>query len=69
MHLVSLRRQAVHVGGESFDLAEGETIHTESSHKYTPEHFARLAARAGFEMTRGWTDAEGYFSVQYLVVP
>ncbi len=69
MHLVSLRGQTVRVGGESFDFAEGETIHTESSHKYTTEHFARLAARAGFEATRRWTDAKGYFSVQYLVVP
>ena len=68
MHLVSLRRQTVHVGGESFAFAEGETIHTESSYKYRPEHFTRLAARAGFETTRGWSDAKGYFSVQYLTV-
>jgi dimethylhistidine N-methyltransferase len=69
MHLVSLRRQTVRVGGEAFDFAEGETIFTESSYKYRPEHFARLAARAGFETARRWTDANGYFSVQYLVVP
>ena len=47
-------------------FAEGETIWTESSYKYSREQIADLASRAGFEVEKIWTDAEGLFSVQYL---
>ncbi len=33
--LVSQRDQRVTIGGEAFDIAEGESIHTEYSYKYT----------------------------------
>jgi uncharacterized SAM-dependent methyltransferase len=65
MHLVSLGRQTVRVGEAEFAFADGETIWTESSYKYTPEGFRRLAERAGFRQERVWTDADGLFSVQY----
>src|SRR5262249_7665462 len=48
MHLRSLSDQSIQVLGEAFDFAEGETIHTENSHKYTVEEFQRLAASAGW---------------------
>jgi dimethylhistidine N-methyltransferase len=66
MHLVSDRAQQVHIGGETFSFAAGEYIHTESSYKYLPEEFARMAAQAGFGLERVWTDDDGLFSVQYL---
>jgi uncharacterized SAM-dependent methyltransferase len=43
-------------------------IHTEYSHKYTIDGFARLAARAGLELHRSWTDDDEYFAVLHLVV-
>jgi dimethylhistidine N-methyltransferase len=37
MHLASLKRQRIRVCGECFDFRAGETIHTESSYKYSIE--------------------------------
>ena len=67
MHLVSLAPQAAHVGGHAFRFEAGESIFTESSYKYTPDEFARLAADAGFRLEHVWTDERRLFSVQYLV--
>jgi dimethylhistidine N-methyltransferase len=67
-YLVSERDQTATVEGETFRFAEGERIHTENSHKYTVEGFARSAAEAGFALRRYWTDGGGLFSVQYFEV-
>jgi len=66
MHLVSLRQQRVHVGGESFDFANGETIHTENSYKYRPGDFAELALSAGWGRRDLWIDAQSRFSIHCL---
>jgi uncharacterized SAM-dependent methyltransferase len=66
MHLVSGRAQSVRLAGRTIRFAEGETIHTESSHKYRPERLAGLAAAAGWRISRPWIDAEGLFSVWLL---
>ena len=65
MRLVSLKDQRVTTGDKRFDLAAGESILTEYSHKYTLEGFAAMAANAGFSVERVWTDAQQLFSVQY----
>lgn len=63
MHLEATRGVAFTVAGRRFALAEGETIHTENSYKYTAEE-ARLLARAGgWEPEAAWTDADGLFAV------
>ena len=67
MHLVSLRAQEVQIGSERFHFAQGESICTEHSHKYTLDGFAELARSAGFEVAQVWTDPEPLFSVQLLV--
>ena len=66
MHLVSLREQAVHVPGSGVvaRFGEGESIHTENSHKYTVEALGDLAARSGFVEEAAWTDRQGFFRVQ-----
>ncbi|WP_026597192.1 L-histidine N(alpha)-methyltransferase [Methylobacterium sp. 77] len=66
MHLVSLRAQDVVVAGRRFSFAEGETIHTENSYKYTIERFRDLADQAGWNAAKTWTDAEQLFSVHAL---
>ena len=66
MHLESLSNQRVTVADESFHIAEGERIHTENSHKYSLEGFAKLAALAGWQQKQVWTDPQRLFSVQYL---
>lgn len=66
MHLRSLRPQKVTVAGESFGFAEGETILTEHSHKYTVQGFQAMADVAGWRPVKVWTGPEKLFSVHYL---
>jgi uncharacterized SAM-dependent methyltransferase len=67
MYLDSLTDQSAEVGGKTFRFAEGESINTEHSYKYTLEGFAAMAQAAGFLVERVWMDPEGLFSVQYCV--
>lgn len=66
MHLVSMKRQQVAIGEKRFHFAEGETIHTESSHKYRIDGFRMLAREAGYEPVTIWTDDRELFSVHAL---
>lgn len=69
MHLMATRPTAIEVEGQSFAFAEGETIHSENSHKFTIESFHAVAAQAGFVAKQVWTDPEKLFSLHYLVQP
>jgi len=66
MHLMSLRAQRVSFDGRHFDFAEGDSIHTENSYKYTVASFQALARRAGFEPAAVWTDPLQRFSLHWL---
>jgi dimethylhistidine N-methyltransferase len=66
MHLVSRRLQTVTLDGQRFNFEEGETIHTENSHKFTVEGLRALAVKAGFRPAAVWTDPERLFSVHWL---
>ena len=66
MHLVSRADQTVTVAGTAFAFAEGETIHTENSYKYTIDGFRSLARRAGWSAVSVWTDPGALFSVHAL---
>ncbi|OHD03544.1 MAG: dimethylhistidine N-methyltransferase [Sphingomonadales bacterium RIFCSPLOWO2_12_FULL_63_15] len=63
MHLEAIRPLHFHVAGESFRMAQGETIHTESSHKYGVRDGRLLLRSGGWEPVRAWTDADGLFSL------
>ena len=67
IRLVSGKDQVAQLGGRSIDIADGEAILTEYSHKYTLEGFAGMAEEAGFRVEKVWTDTNKLFSVQYLV--
>jgi dimethylhistidine N-methyltransferase len=67
MHLISRRAQTVRVLGRSFSFRAGETIHTESSYKYSLERFIALARGSGWTPRECWTDSAGMFSVHALV--
>lgn len=69
MHLVSLARQFVNISGNRFEFAEGETLLTEYSYKYSVEEFQLFAAGAGYWPSYVWTDEAGLFSVHYLALP
>jgi len=66
MHLVSSVQQDVRVAGTLFQFDAGETIHTEYSHKYTPQRFDELARRSGLKIVESWTDPRDWFGVFYL---
>jgi len=69
MHLVSKRDQQVRLAGEVFDLPEGESIHTENSHKFTVNGLRQLAVQAGFTAGPAWVDDDGLFSLHWLQAP
>jgi uncharacterized SAM-dependent methyltransferase len=66
MRLVSRCQHQVVVAGEQFEFGEGERITTEYSYKYRIETFHELAAAAGWQPERTWTDKERWFSVNYF---
>jgi dimethylhistidine N-methyltransferase len=69
MHLVSRRRQRVALCGRDFEFAEGDTLHTENSHKFTIDSLRALAAQAGFRPGPVWTDPQRLFSLHWLQAP
>lgn len=63
MHLRSRREQQVSIGGRRFRFATGETIHTESSHKYLPDGMAQLAVGARWQAWKLWMDPQRRFAL------
>ncbi len=65
MHLVSTRTQTVDIAAldQGFQFSAGESIHTENSYKYTRQRLATLLTRAGFKVSRQWTDSNRLFLV------
>jgi L-histidine Nalpha-methyltransferase len=66
MHLESRAAQNIRLADRVIAFARGETIHTESSYKYTVESFQALAVDAGWSPAAVWTDARRYFSLHAL---
>lgn len=69
MHLRSKQRQTVHVPAADItvELLEGETIWTESCHKYFAEEILQTAADAGFRCQAQWIDEQWPFAENLLV--
>lgn len=63
MHLRAAAPMRFRVAGQMFTMDEGETIHTENSHKYDSRSAALLLRAGGWEPMREWCDAGGLFSV------
>jgi L-histidine Nalpha-methyltransferase len=63
MHLAATRSLSFTIAGQRFDMAGGETIHTENSHKYSARSARQLLAAGGWTPAREWTDAEERFSL------
>ena len=63
MHLEAQRDAAFTIEGRPFDIAAGETIHTENSHKYGPREARILLRGGGWTPVAEWTDPDGLFAV------
>jgi dimethylhistidine N-methyltransferase len=66
MRLYSKNNHTIKLNGHSFEMIEGEYLHTENSHKYTIEEFSSIVS-PWFEIEKVWMDDQKLFSVQYLV--
>jgi hypothetical protein len=69
MHLRSLRDQEVSIrnAGIAVRFRRGETIWTESSHKFELPEVTTLAADSGFDCVRQWVDQEWPFAENLLI--
>jgi dimethylhistidine N-methyltransferase len=68
MHLRSRRNQTVTISGARVrvEFLEGETIWTESSHKYDVQEVVRMASDTGFWCEAQWVDQEWPFAQSLL---
>jgi dimethylhistidine N-methyltransferase len=71
MHLVATRSvtATVKAGGFSVTFAEGESLWTESSLRFTCEELRGWATAAGFEVEAQWEDASWAFAHSLVRVP
>jgi L-histidine N-alpha-methyltransferase len=71
MHLRSRVYQMVSVcqAGLIVDFAAGETICTETCHKFRPEQIATMARAAGFRPKAQWVDEEWGFAENLMICP
>ncbi len=69
MHLQSKRRQTVRIPAADLrvEFSEGETIWTESSHKYSPDEVLQMARDAGFCCQAQWIDEQWPFAESLLI--
>lgn len=67
MHLVATRKTTIRVNDRSFDFEPGQSIHTESSHKYSIEDFQQLATLSGLQPVQYWLDPDKRFSMHCLI--
>jgi L-histidine N-alpha-methyltransferase len=69
MHLQSQRRQTVRISLAALrvEFEEGETIWTESSHKYSADEIFPMARNAGFVCKAQWIDEQWPFAENLLI--
>ena len=69
MHLESTRRQVISIPAAEImlEFQEGETIWTESSHKYSAEELFETVREAGFRCEVQWIDEEWPFAENLLI--
>lgn len=63
MHLVATRDLTFSVSGKPFTMREGQSIHTENSHKFCRRTSNTLLLAGGWTPVKRWTDSEGRFSL------
>lgn len=68
MHLISECQQQVKIADRQFNFDQGESIHTENSHKYTLASFAKLCDQADLSISEVYQDDNQYFALCLLRV-
>ena len=63
MHLVATRDIEFHIDGKRFQFSNGQSIHTENSHKYGPRGARSLLLAGGWTPLAEWTDDDDDFAL------
>jgi L-histidine N-alpha-methyltransferase len=69
MHLVATRDMTVQspLLDQDLEIQKGETIHTENSHKFTPDDIGEFASSSGLSIRAAYTDQNRWFTlVDYI---
>lgn len=66
MHLRAVRPTSIALDGTTYEFAEGETLHTENSHKYTPDRLRALVSETPWRLETIWTDEREWFAACLL---
>lgn len=69
MHLISQCRQHVQLAGQCYELANGDSLHTENSYKFSLDDLHEQSIQAGFTPGPVWTDVDQLFCVCWLYAP
>jgi dimethylhistidine N-methyltransferase len=71
MHLISRTRQSVRVKAldRAFEFEKGESIHTESSYKYSTGRIESLAKKSGLRVKRHLLDDKKWFDLCLFYAP
>jgi len=67
MHLRARRPTEISLEDKRFSFAEGETLHTEFSYKYTKDIMEGMLEKTPWSMERFWTDPKKWFAVALFV--
>jgi dimethylhistidine N-methyltransferase len=66
MHLRCIRDHDATLAGERIAFRRGQSIWTESSHKYPPERFQEICAMAGFAAETVWFDDRERYTLHLM---
>jgi len=66
MHLRALRPTEIVIDDKVFPFAQGETLHTENSYKFTLEKLDGIVNQTPWKLDKSWTDARGWFAACLL---
>lgn len=69
MHLVSQCHQHVQLADQCYEFAQGDSLHTENSYKFSLDDLHEQAIQAGFTPGPVWTDENQFFCVCWLYAP
>ncbi len=66
MHLRALRPTTITIDQHEFSFAQGETLHTENSHKYSMDRLNALFAQTPWRLEAAWKAPQDWFAACLL---
>ena len=66
MHLRAVRSTSITIDGREFAFEQGETLHTENSHKYSIDRLKDLIEPTPWRLNHVWTDPKSWYAACLL---